>query len=157
MFFETNIGELLTIKLEQVLDIEKNAGNGVFDGTATMHGFQTNGLHEKEDYKSILEDLLSFTPSEFKDFKYRWFHLIDYDRGGWQIEHDHSRTETMSFVVYLTTCNEGGKTFFRTSDTEVFESAPVRGKLILFPAYLRHWGEEVIDPKRVAVGALRSN
>ena len=155
MFLEKFVNEKLILDLEDILQNEKSVNNGFLEGSATKNGFQTNSVHEKVEYQNILKNLLLAGSPELPEFYYRWFHLIDYKKGGWQEEHDHVKTEDYSFIVYLTTCSNGGKTYFRISDSSVFQSTPVSGKILFFPAHLRHWGEEVIDEKRVAVGALK--
>jgi len=155
MFLEKFVNEKLILDLEDILQNEKSVNNGFLEGVATKNGFQTNSVHEKVEYQNILKNILLVGSPELPECYYRWFHLIDYKKGGWQEEHDHVKTEDYSFIVYLTTCSNGGKTCFRISDSSVFQSTPVRGKILFFPAHLRHWGEEVIDEKRVAVGALK--
>ena len=155
MFFEAKISDDVLQKLDWALALETSAGNFVEpNSSCTKNGLQTNTIHENSRYKTLLDDLLISLPNEFHSYKYRWFHLIDYKRGGWQEQHDHSRTEDFSFIVYLTTCASGGKTFFHISDSTTLVCSPVRGTMIAFPATVTHWGEEVVDPKQVAVGAL---
>jgi hypothetical protein len=154
VFFSVQIQDRLVLELEKILELEKNNGNGFYSGSCTVNGFQTYTVHENKNYEPVLNDLLSYLPQR-NSFYYRWFHLIDYDKFGRQEKHNHVKTEDYSFIVYLTTCNEGGKTFFEVPNEPIFASAPVRGKLLFFPSYLDHWGEEVVDHKKIAVGALK--
>lgn len=155
MFFETKVSEEHIKNLENILNFEKKVGNGVlFNSSCTKYGFQTNTVHENLKYQQTLKELLLYLPVGFQNLKYRWFHLIDYEKGGWQEGHDHSTTEDFSFIVYLTTCNSGGKTMFRISESTTLTCSPTRGNMVVFPATMWHWGEKVIDLKQIAVGAL---
>ena len=154
VFVELQIEEDLVLKLEKILELEKNNGNGFYSGSCTVNGFQTNAVHNNENYRSVLDALLSHLPNG-KNFYYRWFHLIDYDKFGRQEKHNHKQTEDYSFIVYLNTCKEGGETIFEIPNEPLFVSKSIRGKLIFFPSHLDHWGEEVISRKKVAVGALK--
>jgi hypothetical protein len=153
IFWETKVEEDIVCELERILNEEKVAGRQ-FKKCVTVNGFQTNTMHDNETCKPILDTLLSYVP-DGQNFYYIWFHLIDYDEQGKQLKHNHAATEDYSFIVYLTTCKEGGKTFFEVPNEPPFVSEPVRGKLLFFPSYLDHWGEEVIEHKKVAVGALK--
>ena len=153
-FWETYIRDALVNALENILDIEKNNKNGSYSGTCTVNGFQTNAVHENETYKNILKELLSYIPDGNK-FYYRWFHLIDYNKFGRQEKHNHEKTEDYSFIVYLNTCSEGGETVFETPNAPLFISKPIKNKLLCFPSYLNHYGEPVIESKKIAVGGLK--
>jgi hypothetical protein len=154
VFWETKVEEDIVCELERILALEKNSGNGFYSGTCTENGFQTNALHDNESYKSVLNALLFYVP-DGHNFYYRWFHLIDYNKQGKQLKHNHARTEDCSFIVYLDTCEKGGETVFEVPSEPLFVSKSIRGKLIFFPSHLNHWGEEVMDRKKVAVGALK--
>ena len=154
VFWETKVEEDIVCELERILELEKNNGNGFYSGSCTVNGFQTNTVHEDQNYKIVLDALLSYLPNG-NNFYYRWFHLIDYDKFGKQEKHNHKRTEDYSFIVYLNTCEKGGETVFEVPSEPLFVSKSIRGKLIFFPSHLNHWGEEVMDRKKVAVGALK--
>jgi hypothetical protein len=154
VFFETQIEDRLVLELEKILESEKNNGNGFWSGSCTVNGFQTNTVHEDQNYKVVLDALLSYLP-DGNNLYYRWFHLIDYDKFGKQEKHNHKKTEDYSFIVYLDTCEKGGETVFEVPSEFLFVSKSVRGKLLFFPSHLDHWGEEVMIRKKVAVGALK--
>ena len=98
-----------------------------------------------------MNDLLTYLP--IKDLKYRWFHMIDYNESGLQKGHDHDKTEDYSFILYLTTCKDGGETVFKKDDKTI-EIKPEKNKLVFFDAKIWHEGNSTIDHKKVAVGAL---
>jgi hypothetical protein len=154
MIIERYIGKNVVKDLKQLLKTEKLNRNST-TLTCTVNGFQTKNLCEREEYQYILDHLLSLVSDVFPPFKYRWFHLIDYESGGWQKEHDHTKTEDYSFIVYLDTCTRGGETIFRLPENQLFVSAPIKGKVLFFPSTIPHWGEKTIFRKRVAVGALK--
>jgi len=153
LFWENRIDNILVESLENILYTEKRDENGFYSGSCTVNGFQTYSIHENEIYKPLLDTLLSFIPNG-RFFRYRWFHLIEYNQFGSQKKHDHKETEDYSFIIYLNTCIEGGETVFEVPNEPLFVSKPEKGKLVFFPAHLKHWGEEVVEYKKVAVGAL---
>ena len=155
MLFLTTVSKNIVQQLNDILNSEKNLNNKCLQFSTTVKGFQTDTIHSNPNYQNLILNLLYCLP--IKNFKCKWFHLIDYEQGGWQDEHDHAETEDYSFILYLTTCINGGKTMFRMSNKKLIYCSPVEGKLILFPANLSHWAEKTIDVKKVAVGALVVN
>ena len=122
------------------------------NATATVGGTQTDNLCRDADFQDVIKEILQYLPES--DYFYRWFHFIDYEKHGWQKGHDHKRTETATYILYLSTCENGGKTFFKMDNGEVISVKPEKNKLVIFPAHIYHWAEETIDKKIVAVGAL---
>lgn len=154
MFVEKHIDIDTVCRLDRILKSEKNNGNGFWNGSHTKKGFQTYNLCKKEEYKSVFDFLLALPSPELPALQYKWIHMIEYCVGGWQDEHDHSATEEYSFILYLTSCLRGGRTIFIIPGDKSYEIIPEEGKIVFFPANVRHLGDIVIDPKRVVVGAL---
>ena len=144
-----NITDYLLLVLNQLkinnIGIDPNS-------SCTINGFQTNNISEIPDMQNTLNDILEYLP--VKNLKYRWFHLIDYDKNGHQNRHDHKRTEDFSFILYLTDCENGGETIFYEKE-DIVTIKPKKNKLVFFNADLWHKGNATIDHKKVAVGALK--
>lgn len=154
-FFETIVSEEDILILENILLKEKEAKNEwIHPNSCTVKGFTTNNLLKKQEYNDIFNKLLLYLPEQYQNLKYCWFHMIDYEINGKQKVHNHSETEDYSFIVYLTTCKQGGETVFYLDPTKKLSFLPVKGKMIFFPSFLDHFGDEVIDKKKIAVGAL---
>jgi len=135
-----------------VLDQLKTNNIGIKpNSSCTVNGFQTNNISEIPCMQETLNDILKYLP--IKDLKYKWFHMIDYDKNGSQKAHDHIKTEDFSFILYLTDCENGGETIFHLNN-KLIEIKPKNNKLIFFPSNLLHEGNATIDHKKVAVGAL---
>jgi hypothetical protein len=152
MIKEFIIKENITDYLIFVLDKLKNNNIGIeLNSCCTINGFQTNNINEVPCMQNTLNNILEYLP--VKDLKYRWFHLIDYDKNGSQNAHDHKKTEDFSYILYLTDCENGGETMFY-EDKNITTIKPQKNKLIFFDANLWHEGNATIDHKKVAVGAL---
>jgi hypothetical protein len=152
-FHVEKIDESITDELILILNRLRIHNNGVeFNSTYTRQGFQSNNLCFEPSMQPLLNLILKYFPDHNK-YKYRWFQLIDYFNAGWQEGHDHSKTDNLSFILYLTSCQNGGETIFEFENTK-FVVKPEKNKIVFFPATIWHWGEVTIDHKKVAVGAL---
>jgi hypothetical protein len=152
MIKEFTIDEKITDYLLIVLDQLKINNFGVDTNfCCTVKGFQTNNICEMPFMQETLNEILNYLP--IKNLKYRWFHMIDYEKHGLQIKHNHETTEDFSYVLYLTDCEQGGNTVFYENDKKI-SIKPQKNKLIFFESKLLHEGNETIDNKKVAVGAL---
>ena len=144
--------DYITNDLLNILNKLKQNNNGITDNSvSTQQGFQTHNLLEENCIKPYLEYMISLLPSN--TLKHRWFHMIDYDLKGYQLEHDHSKTETYSYILYLET-SKSGETYFKFNDTNIMYIKPIKNMIVFFPSYLKHGGLKVLDNKKVAVGAL---
>lgn len=151
-FYETKIPNTIVDVLLQLLQGLKETGLGVEHETASRNAFQSRDLSSFPLLKPLLQQVIENIP-ESNLLTHRWFHLIDYNQGGYQEPHDHKMTEKYSYIIYLTDCENGGETFFKVKD-EIIKIKPEKNKLIFFPADIIHWGSETVDKKKVAVGAL---
>jgi hypothetical protein len=125
------------------------------------YGFCTKSVHENKAYKAVLNEVLRYIPNGER-YKYTWCQLIHYLTGGNNPRHIHrelgktyTRPEDYSFVLYLTSCAQGGETVFEIENEPNKIIKPEKGKLVFFSAHIPHWGEPTIDNKKVAVGALQ--
>ncbi len=123
---------------------------------STVNGIQTeNALELKDfqqdlDFNESLSHILNIIHSKtFLNLSYYYVHFVEYDRGGYQIAHNHAHAEDYSCVLYLNTC-EGGETYF---DDVSF--APTKGNMIIFPSYLNHGSKETRSFKTVLVLGMR--
>jgi hypothetical protein len=149
---ETQIADSTVDLLNTYLDLQiKNKNRALVKHT--IKGFQTPNLMEDPVLDPVLEDLLSYIPTEYGRLGYYWFHMIDYKTSGSQSQHNHSDTERYSFIVYLSDCEMGGETVFLHSGKTI-KITPKQGTMIFFPAELEHYGATTVSRKRVAVGAL---
>jgi len=152
MIYITKVADYITDNLILKLDELKNKKDGIpYNVSFTKNGFQTNNLCNDVSIKDVLREILNYLPYP-NDYQYRWFHMIDYEQGGSQEAHDHTRTENYSYVLYLSSCNHGGETCFKLQHE--LQIKPEKNTLIFFPATILHWGATTIDRKKVAVGAL---
>jgi hypothetical protein len=152
--FEVVVPEKITKELLNYFDNIKNDSTKlVKELTYTVGGIQTGNLCYEENIQEQLYQILKIIGEN--NLRYRWFHMIDYnEKGGYQEIHNHERTEDYSYILYLTTCNNGGKTFFIKKDNTTISIKPEKNKLVFFPSDIYHWAEETIDRKKIAVGAL---
>jgi hypothetical protein len=152
MIQEFEIKENIANRLINKLDTLKNDNEGIeSNSSCTINGFQTNNLCYETSMQEVLNEILEYIP--IKNLKYRWFHMIDYDNHGMQQKHNHIKTEHYSFILYLTTCKNGGETVFEINKNQI-QIKPEKNKLIFFPSDLWHWGNETFNKKKIAVGAL---
>lgn len=152
MIKEFLINEKITNYLLFVLEqLKINNIGEIYNSTCTINGFQTNNIFDVPCMQNTLNNILSYLPEN--NLKYTWFHMIDYDKNGFQKKHSHEQTEDFSFILYLTDCKNGGETIFETIKGNI-EIKPQKNKLIFFPSNLWHLGNPTIDNKKVAVGAL---
>jgi hypothetical protein len=149
--FITTVTNEISDGLSNILNNLKNNNIGIpYNSSCTKQGFQTDNLMDNETVKPYLNKILSMLPS--KDFKHRWFHMIDYDINGIQEEHNHIETEIYSYIIYLESSNSG-ETYFNLNNSKMFVK-PVKNMIVFFPSWLKHGGLKVLDNKKVAVGAL---
>lgn len=154
MIKEIYISENTTDLLVKILDsLVENKLVIPYNSSASQNAEQTNNLCKNQFMLPILRNISNEINFE-KQLYYRWFHMISYDHLGYQQKHDHSATEDFSFILYLKSCDRGGETFFELPNGEIKSVKPIKNKLIFFPSHLTHWGGEVINEKKVAVGAL---
>jgi hypothetical protein len=148
--FITSVDTSITGDLINILYKLKQQKQGITEETCTINGFQTNSLHNEKYMQPYLDYIISLLPSN--KLKHRWFHMIDYNKTGYQKEHNHIKTELYSYIIYLEDSNSG-ITFLNLDNNKIFIK-PIKNMIIFFPAYIMHGGYEVIDNKKVAVGAL---
>lgn len=154
MIKEIYLPEYLTDYLSKVLDnLVYNKLVIPFNSSASQNAEQTNNLSRNLYLTPILKDIINHINFE-RTLSYRWFHMIAYNTNGYQQKHNHSATEDYSYILYLESCSVGGETFFELPDNSVKGIQPIKNKLIFFPSHLTHWGGQVFDSKKVAVGAL---
>jgi hypothetical protein len=142
----------ITNNLTRILTNLKLINKGITSNTScTVNGFQTDNLCYEPYIQNELNIILDYIP--IKNLTHRWFHMIDYEKQGHQVEHDHAKTEDYSYILYLTDCNEGGETIF-TDNNETLVVKPEINKIVFFESSLWHKGNATLDNKKVAVGAL---
>ena len=108
-------------------------------------------LNELKKEKNVAKDtctILGFQSENILKYS-KYLHLIDYEKNGYQLEHDHKKTEDYSCILYLNNCNTG-HTVFESS----LKIKPEKNKLIVFKSDLKHYGETCLSNKKVAVGAM---
>lgn len=148
-FIITSVNKEVTKDLTDILERLKKDNKEFANNNCTVNGFQTNSLHEEEYMKPYLDYIVSLLPNRLK---HRWFHMIDYDKTGYQREHDHAKTEIYSYIIYLDDSNSG-HTYFNLNNNKLFIK-PIKDMIVFFPSYIMHGGLEVTDNKKIAVGAL---
>lgn len=154
MIIETYIDEQITNRLETILDnLVDNRLCIPHNSSSSQEAHQTNNLCNYGQLQPILVKIIQHI--EFhRPLIYRWFHMISYEKSGYQLKHDHADTEDFSFILYLTSCEEGGETAFEINNEKIVHVKPEKNKLIFFPSHVTHWGQSTICKKKVAVGAL---
>ena len=115
-------------------------------GTCTKNGFQTSNILEYPKYKNLKNVMQNILPKKYDLFH---IHLIDYEPGGYQLEHNHTQTEKYSFILYLNNCDTGCTVFENN-----LKIKPETNKLIVFDADKWHHAEINLSSKKVAVGAM---
>lgn len=154
MIKEIYIPENITDYLTKVLDnLVYNQLVIPYNSSASQNAEQTNNLCKNQFLIPVLRNIINLINFE-KQLYYRWFHMISYNYQGYQQKHDHSATEDYSYILYLKSCSTGGETFFEMPEGKIIGVTPEKNKLIFFPSHLTHWGGQVVDIKKVAVGAL---
>jgi len=139
------LNDKITKKFIKALNELKKEKNVAKD-TCTILGFQSENILKYSKYlhfKNTMEKILK------KKYNVFHIHLIDYEKNGYQLEHDHKKTEDYSFILYLNNCNTG-HTVFESS----LKIKPEKNKLIVFKSDLKHYGETCLSNKKVAVGAM---
>tara|TARA_B100000424_G_scaffold77135_1_gene57462 strand:- start:2313 stop:2762 length:450 start_codon:yes stop_codon:yes gene_type:complete len=135
-----------TIIDEIIYILENNNIVAVNEESCTIKGFQTDNIINL--FKTDL--LKKILPME--DFYKKIFHLhyIYYYLNGYQMEHNHIKTEKYSFILYLN--NADGNTIFKEPISESI--SPELGKLIFFSSDIMHRSEISTNGKKVLVGAV---
>jgi hypothetical protein len=122
---------------------------------STVNGWHSSyNLLDHNGFQEIAENIVSLFPNGNEIFKCSFLQFVEYYDGGWCKEHDHSRTEDYSFIVYLNTTTSGGKTIF-FADGVVVAHRPIKGKVVFFPSRFKHLAEPNVGNKIVFVGALQ--
>lgn len=140
-------------ELKNILQDLKTNNKSVDHEVDSVNAFQTSNLCFNKQVNEIIYKILEEIDLE-TEFYYRWFHMIDYDAHGYQKGHDHSATEDMSYILYLTSCSSGGETVFNINGENV-AVRPQQGRLVLFPSSIWHCAQPTVEKKKVAVGALK--
>lgn len=152
MIYISKINDEIANSLLLKLNYFKENNIGIaHNSSATQNGFQTHNLCYEPEMQNELTKILSYFPFK-NNFKYRWFHMIDYEQSGFQKPHDHIKTEHYSYIIYLSSCLGGGETCFQLNHE--LQIKPEKNMIVFFPASILHWGKSTIDKKQVAVGAL---
>ena len=86
--FITSVDTSITEDLINILYKLKQQKQGITEESCTINGFQTNSLHTEKYMQPYLDYIISLLPSN--KLKHRWFHMIDYNKTGYQKEHNHS-------------------------------------------------------------------
>lgn len=144
MFKETIIPEE-TIK--DILSLlRKYDFKDISNESYTKNGYQTPNIVNIFN-KNMLKKILPFDSFYKKIF---WIHYIKYHKDGYQVEHDHKKTEKYSFILYLN--NSDGDTIFKEPINK--KITPKLGKLIFFDSDILHKAEISNQGKQVLVGAV---
>lgn len=142
----SNLDEKIIKDFIDVLSQLKKESDGISKDTCTYLGFQSENILSYPQFyyfKDIMENILN------KKYEVFHIHLIDYEEGGYQEEHDHKRTETHSFILYLNDCDTGYTVFEKSVRIK-----PEKNKLVVFGSDLKHSGEICLTNKKIAVGAM---
>jgi hypothetical protein len=123
----------------------KEETNGVKD-TCTILGFQSENILKHSKYSHFKDTIEKILKKKYNVFH---IHLIDYEKNGYQLEHDHKQTEDCSFILYLNDCDTGHTVFEKS-----LRIKPEKNKLIVFKSDLKHYGETCLSNKKIAVGAM---
>ena len=145
LFLETQI------KKETLFKIKKNILNKKLKPcknlTHTINGFQSENIIHLFN-KNILKEIIPFFNLYEKIFH---IHYISYKKNGYQVKHDHYKTEHFSFILFLN--NGSGNTDF-IFDNYVYSIKPIKNKLIIFSSNILHFGNKVKTKKQILVGAI---
>ena len=131
--------------VDKILNIvQKYNGQDVSMYTSTQNGYQTDNiinLFDREILKEIEPDREIFH-----------IHYIKYNKGGFQLAHNHHKTENYSFIIYLN--NSDGPTYLMDPINK--KIYPETGKTIVFDARILHYGEKCKNQeKKILVGAIK--
>jgi hypothetical protein len=151
------ISDEICDRLEKILDqLKKNKLGYDLDSKSRINSrkaFQTDQLFTVQ-----MEPIFNQIISEIGLTEYvihDAFHMIDYKKGGYQKGHDHSVSLCeYSYVLYLTSCSQGGETVFKKGCLKI-EVPPEKGTLVLFSREEFHYGRPTKDKKKVAVGSFK--
>jgi|TARA_R110002012_G_scaffold299716_1_gene498947 hypothetical protein len=143
----------LQIKKEIIDQIESILNKYKFEDVSfnkcTKNGFQTDNIVNLFS-KNILKKILPINDFYKKIF---WIHYIKYNKNGYQTEHNHSKTEKYSFILYLN--DSDGDTIFKEPINK--RVIPKLGKLIFFNSCVLHRAEMSNEGKKILVGAVEKN
>lgn len=143
LFFKTKINDSIIDKITDIININKNKFLDTSSNTFTENGFQSNNIVSffDEHLKKKMMDNQCLYQDIF------WIHYIEYEKSGFQKEHNHLSTEEYSFILYLN--DSVGDTVF--PHTRI---SPEKGLLVIFDSSLLHRAEESIN-KKVLAGAIK--
>lgn len=147
MFKETTIPKK-TVK-DIISIIQQYDFEDISNISLTKNGYQTHNIVDIFD-EDMLKKILPFDNFYKKIF---WIHYIRYYKNGYQIEHDHSKTEKYSFILYLN--DSDGDTIFKEPLNK--RVTPKLGKLIFFDSNVLHRAEISNKDKQILVGAVDEN
>ena len=130
----------------------------------TYNGIQTKNVLGLDDFQrdskfqECLKKVLHNAERGLKlKLKYYWVHLIEYERGGFQMEHNHVSNEDYSSILYLNTCR-GGETYFNMESQPFVSFSPEKRKIITFPSHIDHGARKTSSwfiNKKVMVCGMR--
>ena len=128
----------------------------------TFKGIQSKNVLELDDFQrdsnfqECLKNILDIVQRNLHlNLYYYWVHFIEYERGGYQTEHNHAHNEDYSSILYLNTCR-GGETYFNINQPVSF--SPKKGRMITFPSYINHGGKKTslwFNNKKILVCGMR--
>ena len=143
----------LQIKKETIDQIKSILNKHKFEDVSynkcTKNGFQTDNIVDLFN-ENILKTILPINDFYKKIF---WIHYIKYNENGYQTEHNHSKTEKYSFILYLN--DSDGDTIFKKPINK--RVIPKLGKLIFFNSSVLHKAEMSNKGKEILVGAVDKN
>ena len=146
IFIEKFIDKKIVKKINYVLN--QNKINYLSSVANTHKGQQSENivyLFDQELFKK-------FIPFNFGD-KVFYIHYIKYEKGGYQLPHNHAGHEDYSFLLYL---NQGtGDTVFKFK-TFTYTIKPDKGKFIFFSSHILHEAKEVKTKKEILVGSIKN-
>ena len=83
-----------------------------------------------------------------RSLTYYWVHMLEYEKGGEMIAHNHKQSEDYTALLYLNNCNNGS-TFFMI-DGKKYEILPKHNRLVMYPSWVNH-GSNYATNKKVLV------
>ena len=148
------IDDEIISSLESILDccVEFNEKLIPLNSTYTKDGIQTENLCGYKNVDEVITKIL--ININHTELTCKHLHMISYNEGGMQEVHGHAKTETHSFVLYLSTCEDGGETVFIDETGNEVSVPPKRGSLLLFDSRILHYGKPTKSKKKVVVAAL---
>jgi|DEB0MinimDraft_10_1074344.scaffolds.fasta_scaffold63213_1 Rps23 Pro-64 3,4-dihydroxylase Tpa1-like proline 4-hydroxylase len=157
--YEFSVGENIVNFFNEKFDIYSKNTKYLRDKNTclTVNGVQTwNILAFRQ--KDIFEKLNELKPELEKksntQLDYVCCHLIEYNKGGYQLPHNHEATENFSVIIYLNDCIKGGETVFKLEklgEIVINTVTPKKGKAVLFNSSIVHESKPCLETKRVLV------